>query len=43
VCPSPFQPSSTPEDRSPASACVDTIVDDYLISLTVPRSGMVCQ
>jgi pimeloyl-ACP methyl ester carboxylesterase len=25
------------------SSCVDTIVDDYLISLTVPRSGMVCQ
>jgi pimeloyl-ACP methyl ester carboxylesterase len=25
------------------SACVDTIVDDYLINLTVPRSGMVCQ
>ena len=25
------------------SACVDTIVNDYLINLTVPRSGMVCQ
>jgi pimeloyl-ACP methyl ester carboxylesterase len=25
------------------SACVDTIVDDYLIDLSVPRSGMVCQ
>jgi pimeloyl-ACP methyl ester carboxylesterase len=24
------------------SACVDTIVNDYLISLSVPRSGMVC-
>jgi len=25
------------------SACVDTIVGDYLIDLSVPRSGMVCQ
>jgi pimeloyl-ACP methyl ester carboxylesterase len=25
------------------SACVDTIVNDYLINLTVPRSGTVCQ
>jgi len=25
------------------SACVDTIVNDYLISLSVPRSGTVCQ
>jgi pimeloyl-ACP methyl ester carboxylesterase len=25
------------------SACVDTIVDDYLIDLAVPRSGTVCQ
>jgi pimeloyl-ACP methyl ester carboxylesterase len=25
------------------SACVDTIVNDYLIDLSVPRSGMVCQ
>jgi pimeloyl-ACP methyl ester carboxylesterase len=25
------------------SACVDTIVNDYLIHLAVPRSGMVCQ
>ena len=24
------------------SACVDTIVNDYLIGLSVPRSGMVC-
>ena len=24
------------------SACVDTIVNDYLIDLSVPRSGMVC-
>jgi pimeloyl-ACP methyl ester carboxylesterase len=24
------------------SACVDTIVNDYLIDLTVPRSGVVC-
>jgi pimeloyl-ACP methyl ester carboxylesterase len=24
------------------SACVDTIVNDYLISLSVPRSGMIC-
>jgi hypothetical protein len=24
------------------SACVDTIVNDYLISLSVPRSGTVC-
>ena len=24
------------------SACVDTIVNDYFINLTVPRSGMVC-
>ena len=24
------------------SACVDTIVNDYLIGLAVPRSGMVC-
>ncbi len=24
------------------SACVDTIVNDYLINLSVPRSGMVC-
>ena len=25
------------------SACVDTIVNDYLINQTVPRSGTVCQ
>ena len=25
------------------SACVDTIVNDYLIGLSVPRSGMVCR
>jgi pimeloyl-ACP methyl ester carboxylesterase len=25
------------------SACVDTIVNDYLINLTAPRSGTVCQ
>ncbi len=25
------------------SACVDTIVNDYLINLSVPRSGMICQ
>jgi pimeloyl-ACP methyl ester carboxylesterase len=25
------------------SACVDTIVNDYLINLTVPRSGTICQ
>jgi hypothetical protein len=25
------------------SACVDTIVNDYLIDLAVPRSGTVCQ
>ena len=25
------------------SACVDTIVNDYLIDLAVPRSGIVCQ
>ena len=24
------------------SPCVDTIVNDYLIDLAVPRSGMVC-
>ena len=26
-----------------SSACVDTIVNDYLIDLAVPRSGTVCQ
>ena len=25
------------------SACVDTIVNDYLISLAVPHNGTVCQ
>lgn len=25
------------------SACIDTIVNDYLIDLAVPRSGTVCQ
>jgi hypothetical protein len=25
------------------SACVDTIVDNYLINLAVPRSGTICQ
>jgi hypothetical protein len=25
------------------SACVDTIVNNYLINLTVPRSGTICQ
>jgi TAP-like protein len=25
------------------SACVDTIVNDYLIKLAIPRSGTVCQ